>query len=230
MRTIDTIVQHYSATFAESQDIGVEEIARWHRARGFDTIGYHYVVRLDGTIETGRPIEKFGAHAPAVNKHSIGICYVGGLRKATGKDRGMDTRNRQQRQAIYDLYRQLLTRFPSINRIVGHMDVGRTQCPGYDVDADWRQELGAVTWRPTKTVDPTAPVVTWTLVKRGSRGESVRDLQKLLQAKGHYTGAALDGVFGPKTEAAVKAFQLQAGIGVDGKAGPVTWAELLKEK
>ena len=75
---IKYIVVHCSAT-KRTQDIGVVEINRWHRDRGWSGIGYHFVIRRDGTVETGRPINKAGAHAYGVNRVSWGICMVGGL-------------------------------------------------------------------------------------------------------------------------------------------------------
>ena len=64
----DTIILHCSATYP-SMDVGVSEIDFWHRQRGFDGIGYHYVVRLDGTIEEGRPYHLDGAHAVLAAKY-----------------------------------------------------------------------------------------------------------------------------------------------------------------
>ena len=78
-REITEVVIHWSATFLD-QDIGANEIHKWHTQVGYDGIGYHYVIRKDGTIERGRPIQKTGAHAK-VNGHnirSIGLCLVGG--------------------------------------------------------------------------------------------------------------------------------------------------------
>lgn len=78
MRTIDMIVVHCSDTPA-SMDIGVEEIRHWHvNDNGWADIGYHYVIRRDGVVEHGRPVEEAGAHARGNNKSSIGICLVGG--------------------------------------------------------------------------------------------------------------------------------------------------------
>ncbi len=59
------------------------------------------------------------------------------------------------------------------------------------------------------------------IYKQGSRGEAVRDIQKVLQRTGHYSGS-IDGIYGSKTTAAVKAFQRSVGIKVDGICGPVT--------
>ena len=77
MRSIDFIAIHCAATPAEV-DVGVREITRWHRARRFRTIGYHYVIRRDGTIEKGRPDDQRGAHEPRINSRSIAVCLVGG--------------------------------------------------------------------------------------------------------------------------------------------------------
>jgi peptidoglycan hydrolase-like protein with peptidoglycan-binding domain len=70
--------------------------------------------------------------------------------------------------------------------------------------------------------DPIAP---WPLVKRGSRIFPVRPLQQLLRARGHRVD--VDGIFGPGTEAAVKTFQRNNGLGADGIVGPRTWPKLV---
>lgn len=75
--TVDYLIVHASATPAD-MDIGVEEIDRWHRQRGWLGIGYHFVIRRDGTIEHGRPGTKPGAHVRGYNDCSWGICLIGG--------------------------------------------------------------------------------------------------------------------------------------------------------
>ena len=70
--------------------------------------------------------------------------------------------------------------------------------------------------------DPIAP---WPLVKRGDEIFPVRSLQDLLRARNHPVG--VDGIFGPLTEAAVKAFQQGNGLAVDGIVGPLTWPKLV---
>ena len=99
----DAIIIHCSATRAE-QDITAADIESWHRARGFWTIGYHYVIRLDGTIEPGRDVTLDGAHCMGWNKRAIGICYVGGLDK---DGRPADTRTDAQRTALIRLVKAL---------------------------------------------------------------------------------------------------------------------------
>src|SRR3954470_173141 len=63
------------------------------------------------------------------------------------------------------------------------------------------------------------------MLHTGSKGPEVLPLQKALPAAG-FNPHGLDGSFGPKTEAALRAFQRAAGIVVDGKAGPQTWGAL----
>src|ERR671924_1501944 len=69
------------------------------------------------------------------------------------------------------------------------------------------------------------PISPWPLVKRGDRIFPVRPLQQLLRARGH--SVAVDGIFGPQTEAAVKAFQQSRGLAADGIVGPQTWPRLV---
>ena len=65
----------------------------------------------------------------------------------------------------------------------------------------------------------------WPVVKNGSNGHPIKTLQYLLRARGH--AVAVDGMFGPNTEAAVKAFQASHGAAADGIVGPVTWVALV---
>jgi len=73
-RTIRKIIIHHSASPTSTT---VEDIDRWHKARGWSGIGYHYVCLQDGTIENGRPVNKRGAHTLNHNGDSIGICVTG---------------------------------------------------------------------------------------------------------------------------------------------------------
>ena len=71
----------------------------------------------------------------------------------------------------------------------------------------------------------TDPIQPWPVVRRGASGHPVRTLQHLLRAHGQQV--AVDGIFGPLTEAAVKAVQTASGLTADGSAGPLTWARLI---
>ena len=71
----------------------------------------------------------------------------------------------------------------------------------------------------------TATISPWPLVRQGNHDHPVNTLQYLLRARGHYL--TVDGIFGPDTNAAVRAFQQQTGLAVDGIVGPVTWSALI---
>lgn len=83
MRTITLIIVHCSANKADSA-LRMADIDRYHRSLGWLGCGYHYVIPTDGTIEAGRPEEMIGAYCKNHNRHSIGVCYIGGL-AADGK-------------------------------------------------------------------------------------------------------------------------------------------------
>jgi len=65
----------------------------------------------------------------------------------------------------------------------------------------------------------------WPVVRKGDQNHPVRTLQDLLRARGH--SVAVDGIFGPATDAAVRAFQQEKHLAVDGVVGPITWAALV---
>ena len=118
MRKITEIIIHCSATI-EGKYYTVADIDRWHRARGFRKIGYHYVIYRDGSIHAGRPISETGAHCAGHNAHSIGICYIGGLAKDGRTPK--DTRTPKQREAMRSLIKQLEQKFPEAS-IHGHRE------------------------------------------------------------------------------------------------------------
>ena len=76
MRRIKELIIHCSDT-PSSMDVGVDTIRKWHLERGWTDVGYHYVIRRDGSLEVGRPEEKIGAHCSGHNSNSIGVCLVG---------------------------------------------------------------------------------------------------------------------------------------------------------
>ena len=135
MRSINEIIVHCAAT-REGRDFTVEDITRWHKARGFATIGYHYVIYRDGSIHEGRPLEQIGAHCVGHNKHSIGICYIGGC--ASDGKTPKDTRTPEQKEALLALLRRLKARFPNAT-IHGHRDFAAKACPSYDAFREYRQ-------------------------------------------------------------------------------------------
>ena len=69
------------------------------------------------------------------------------------------------------------------------------------------------------------PIQPFPLVEEGDKNHPVQTLQHLLRARGNTV--VVDGVFGPRTGAAVKAFQRSKNLIVDGLVGPQTWAALI---
>lgn len=147
---IDAIVIHCSAT-REGADFKASDIDRWHKQQGWQMIGYHYVIDLDGTIEPGRPLTMNGAHTNtagtsgrAYNSHSIGICYIGGLDKDGTHPK--DTRTPKQKEAMRRLVEQLMEHY-NIVEVIGHRDASPDKngngevepsewiksCPSFDV-------------------------------------------------------------------------------------------------
>ena len=134
MRKITDIVIHCSAT-GPGADIGVKEIRDWHmKQNGWKDIGYHFVIRRDGAIENGRPMEQVGAHVSGHNANSIGVCLVGGV-DSKGKPEANYTPD--QWAALKRLLCGLGREFPGA-RILGHRDFPNVKkdCPCFDV-ADW---------------------------------------------------------------------------------------------
>lgn len=128
MRPVNRIILHCSAT-AEGRDYTVADIDQWHKARGWQGIGYHYVVYRDGSIHNGRPIEAVGAHTSGYNKDSIGICYIGGV-DANGKPK--DTRTPEQKKALRELVAKLKEQFPNAT-VHGHYEFAQKACPSFKV-------------------------------------------------------------------------------------------------
>lgn len=131
MRKIDSIILHCSAT-PEGRDYTAADIDRWHRQRGFHGIGYHYVIRLDGTVEQGRPVGQIGAHCTGHNATTIGVCYIGGL--AADCKTPKDTRTEAQKAAMLALVHLLQSAYhiPS-SAIHGHCEFANKACPCFDV-------------------------------------------------------------------------------------------------
>ena len=148
MRSITKVVIHGAWT-KPGVDVGVEQIREWHRDRGFSDIGYHYVIRRDGTVEEGRPLSKDGAHVKGHNRDTVGICLVGGR-----DDEGAHTANLDEfaKQEILWEFNYTHAQMVALRKLVaglvvdhdltladvlGHRDFpGVTKrCPGFDVQA-----------------------------------------------------------------------------------------------
>ena len=129
MRKITLIIIHCSAT-PEGRNLDFETCRHDHiHHRGFKDIGYHFYITRDGGIHRGRSLERIGAHCKNHNRHSVGICYKGGL-SAGGIP--ADTRTLEQKAALLALLRELRAVLPEAI-IVGHRDLNPLKgCPCFD--------------------------------------------------------------------------------------------------
>ena len=134
MRKINKIIIHCSAT-PEGREHDVADIKRWHLKRGFNDIGYHYLIHIDGTIEEGRPINKQGAHCSGQNRGSIGICYVGGMSKDMKKAK--DTRTQAQKDSLIKLMHELIYKYNKDMTIHGHNEYANKACPSFNVQEEY---------------------------------------------------------------------------------------------
>lgn len=133
MRKINEIIVHCTAT-QDGKNIKVEDINRWHKQRGWNMIGYHYVVYLDGSVHVGRSEEQIGAHCLKHNTNSIGVVYVGGL-DANGNPK--DTRTEAQKQGLRKLLTELKRKYPKAV-IRGHRDFAAKACPSFDATREYK--------------------------------------------------------------------------------------------
>jgi len=134
MRKINKIILHCSAT-PEGREHDVADIRRWHLKRGFNDIGYHYLIHIDGTVEEGRPLNKQGAHCSGQNRGSIGICYVGGMSKDMKKAK--DTRTQAQKDSLINLMHELIYKYNKDITIHGHNEYANKACPSFNVQEEY---------------------------------------------------------------------------------------------
>jgi hypothetical protein len=124
----DQIVIHH--TGCNDIDASAEQIHSWHLNNGWAGIGYHYVIRKDGTVERGRPEWAIGSHAYGENSHTIGIHLSGDFQQAEPTS--------QQIEKCAMLVADICERYGipmDYNHIVGHGELMATSCPGKNLQA-----------------------------------------------------------------------------------------------
>ena len=135
----DTIVIHCTQT-PKDMEVDVEKVTQWHKDRGFDTIGYHYLIKRDGTLQVGRDEDVVGAHAVAVNGTSIGVALVGGGTADMGWENNFTP---IQFQTLKSILMKLKDKY-DIQKIIGHYQVEASiECASFDVPG-WVIENGLV--------------------------------------------------------------------------------------
>lgn len=209
-KTLRIIIHHADASVCDAATIH-----QWHKARGWAGIGYHFLVRKDGTIQRGRPENTIGAHASGSNSDSIGICFEGDYTK--------ETMPAAQKQAGKELVSYLKKKY-GFSKVQRHSDVYATSCPGSNFPFEEIANVVASSVSISTSTGNTSYAKEDCLGK-GDKGADVRELQTMLNSCGYNCGS-VDSIFGSKTESAVKAFQRDAGLVVDGLYGSKSDAKL----
>ena len=134
---VQEIILHCTAT-KEGVEVFAKDVDKWHKNKGWQMIGYHYLVDLDGKVEKGRPDNMNGAHTVNHNSKALGVCYVGGLDK---NSKSKDTRTPEQRFALFKLVMELLEKYNlKIEDVHGHYEFANKACPCFDIPT-FRKEL-----------------------------------------------------------------------------------------
>lgn len=138
----DLIVIHHTGNPTDD-DLSAEEIHESHLAQGWAGIGYHFVIRKDGSIELGRPMDTIGAHAYGYNNCSIGIHVCGNFELAEPTP--------QQIESCATLVAWLADKYgididTDTDTVVGHRDLMATACPGYTLYSQLQTIRGKAIW------------------------------------------------------------------------------------
>lgn len=133
MREIEKLIVHCADT-PGGIHFDVEDIRRWHtlpkpKGNGWNDVGYHYIILLDGTIQKGREDSVIGSHCKGDNSHSIGICYIGG--------KGGDTRTPEQKTSLVYLIGYLKNIYRTAE-VFGHRDFSTKPCPQFDAKTEYK--------------------------------------------------------------------------------------------
>ena len=135
MRKIDKLIIHCSAT-PEFKEFDVDDIRNWHvNGNKWSDVGYHFVIKIDGTIQIGRPINKIGSHVKGKNRSSIGICYIGGMNRDMTD--WIDTRTPGQKVSLIALLKELKEKYTEAV-VYGHNDfTDKKVCPCFDAKQEY---------------------------------------------------------------------------------------------
>lgn len=218
----DFIILHHAAGTGS-----VEAVNAYHKRRGWKGIGYNFYVRRDGSVWEGRGLDKVGAHTAGFNENSIGICAEGNFEK--------EKMSEAQKKALTELLAFVWGKFPNA-KVIRHRAVAATACPGrnYPIDAiiEGARKITDVPKEAEKPIAESKPTggafVSLPILRRGSRGDSVKALQALLIGYGYNLGGwGADGSFGGATQGALVKFQTANKLTADGICGANTWRKLM---
>lgn len=142
-REITTVIWHWTANYTNQGHIGSEQIDKIHKNRGFNEIGYHFIIKRDGSLQVGRGINKTGAHVKGFNTGSVGISFVAGYKCSSDKYAGVPPHSEVGKESITQAQQATMFRFMKAWYTVfpggqawGHADFPRNKGkvdPGFSV-------------------------------------------------------------------------------------------------
>lgn len=136
----NSIVIHHTGN-PTNDDLSAEDIHEMHLNNGWAGIGYHFVVRKNGEIELGRPVDCIGAHAEGHNYYTVGIHLSGNF------EIGYPTTEQIESAAV--LVAWLCERYDLLcndNNVFGHCDLMATACPGENLYNELPTIIGKANW------------------------------------------------------------------------------------
>lgn len=211
---IDKIIIHQ-----ELGESSIENVNQYHISvgpqnhitpKGCPHMCYHYGIRKNGEVVQVNELSDIVWHCKGQNTSSIGIMLVGNF-SGPGYDLGTSEPTEEQIHSVNELVDFLLTSFKLPNTsLFGHYNFGKPACPGYVM-----QE-----WVEKKRGQLSGDLNPQNIIK------SVREIQARLNTLG-YNAGVVDGILGIKTQSAIRRFQADQQLVVDGIAGPQTWLKLL---
>jgi N-acetyl-anhydromuramyl-L-alanine amidase AmpD len=145
-REITEVVVHHTDTY-EDQDIDYDDVYKWHTARNFKDVGYHFLILRNGDLQVARPISQTGAHClKGHNRYSIGLAFVGGI-VGSGKKRGSQRNSSTFRPEQWETFKAFMRAFYSVHpggQAWGHADIDpeRRSDPNFDVQRYVKKSFG----------------------------------------------------------------------------------------
>ena len=210
MNVPQIIVIHHSLT-KDGQVNDFNAIKNYHiNTKGWQDIGYNYLIEYENgkvLVKKGREENVIGAHTLGQNEKSIGICVVGNFDITIPTD--------EEIEVLINLIREIYSRYGKLP-IHFHNEFANKTCPG-------KLFLGQTTLQDMVDKVEPKPILN-ELLRKGSKGEQVKVLQRLLKAYGY--NIIVDGDFGKLTEGWVKAYQIKNNLKCDGIVGNMTWGKL----
>lgn len=226
-RHVDTVFLHCSAS--SRTDVDAQMVHSWHTGRGWSCIGYHYLIKTDGLVQAGRTLERTPAAQAGYNKGSIAIC-LNGLKEHDFSD--------AQFRSLRRLVEEIDKAYGGI-RVRGHREVAAKTCPVFDYQAvlglDRNGRLGKAD-APRGAIGEVDITARLPILAKGVDHPQVSTLRALLMGNGALTDHWRPDVvrmkrddtrLGRETDRAIRAFQEDNGLTIDGIVGRETWGALL---